>query len=65
MAKKKFCVSASGREFLGTAEIEAETREEAEEKYRELWEAGLVEAYDYEMDEFSITEYEEEGEADE
>ncbi len=41
----------------------AETAEEAEEKYFDLWTAGQIEAFDYEM-EYATTEVNE-GEGDE
>jgi hypothetical protein len=59
---KKFRVSAMGTEALATRVIEAETAEEAEEKYFDLWTAGKIEAFDYEVEYTTCEANEGEGE---
>jgi hypothetical protein len=55
----------TGTEVLAEKIIEAATRDEAEITYFDLWTAGKIEAFDYEM-EYTTTEVKgEEGEADE
>lgn len=56
--KKKYLVSALGTEALATAEIEAESVEDAKDQYHALWEDGMVEALDYEIDHYTITDQE-------
>lgn len=47
---KKFCVKATGTEMLAMRVIEAETAEEAEEQYFDLWTAGQIAAFDYDLE---------------
>jgi hypothetical protein len=62
MSKKKFRVTAKGTEYLAERIIEAATADEAEEKYRDLWENGCISACDYEM-EYTTTEVHEKNES--
>ena len=52
----KYTVSAFGTEQLDSVEIEANSKEEAAEKYQEMWEAGNILALDYEIDHFTVTD---------
>jgi hypothetical protein len=50
MSKKQFRVTAKGTEYLAERIIEAATADEAEEKYRDMWENGCISACDYELE---------------
>ena len=62
---KRYRVWALGTDALETKTIEAENEEEAEEKYRELWLQGQVQAEDYRLHDFDIWEVEEPAETPE
>ncbi len=55
---QKFIISALGTEALQAVEIEAETPEEAKELYLKMFDEGLIQALDYEIDHFTITDTE-------
>ncbi len=53
---KKFMVSAMGREFLASKEIEAETVQAAKEAYFTLWRAGQIKLCGYDMIDYGVIE---------
>ena len=50
MTKRKYKVRAVGTEYLQETEIEADSAEDAEEEYRQMWQNGELYAEDYELD---------------
>lgn len=46
---KKYKVSATGIEYLEKIDIEASSKEGAEEIYRRKWDNGLIQAMDYDL----------------
>jgi hypothetical protein len=52
----KYIVSALGTEALQAIEIEANSQDEATDKYYEMWAEGGIQALDYEIEHYTVTE---------